>query len=75
MSESEAEGLRPTPLTSRHRSRDAVMGDFAGYDMPIHYPMGILAEQMGRNGQRAVYEKYNWGIEESKLLQFYKQLT
>ncbi|KJS27203.1 MAG: glycosyl transferase [Pseudomonas sp. BRH_c35] len=33
------------------------------------------AEQMGRNGQRAVYEKYNWGIEESKLLQFYKQLT
>lgn len=32
------------------------------------------AEQMGRNGQRAVHEKYNWGIEEGKLLQFYKQL-
>lgn len=46
MSESEAEGLRPTPLTSRHRSRDAVMGDFAGYDMPIHYPMGILSEHL-----------------------------
>ena len=29
------------------------------------------AERMGRNGQRAVAEKYNWGIEESKLLQFY----
>lgn len=32
------------------------------------------AERMGRNGQRAVAEKYNWGIEESKLLQFYTGL-
>ncbi len=32
------------------------------------------AEQMGRNGQRAVHEKYNWGIEEQKLLDFYKSL-
>lgn len=32
------------------------------------------AERMGRNGQRAVAEKYNWGIEESKLLQFYADL-
>lgn len=32
------------------------------------------AEEMGRNGQRAVYEKYNWDIEEAKLLEFYKNL-
>ena len=32
------------------------------------------AEQMGRNGQRAVQEKYNWDIEEKKLLDFYKSL-
>lgn len=32
------------------------------------------AERMGRNGQRAVQEKYNWGIEETKLLQFYADL-
>lgn len=32
------------------------------------------AEQMGRNGQRAVQERYNWGIEERKLLVFYKSL-
>lgn len=30
------------------------------------------AERMGRNGQRAVKEKYNWGMEEGKLLQFYE---
>lgn len=33
------------------------------------------AEQMGRNGQKAVHEKYNWNIEEAKLLSFYKELN
>lgn len=33
------------------------------------------AEQMGRNGQRAVYEKYNWDIEEQKLIAFYTNLV
>lgn len=32
------------------------------------------AERMGRNGQRAVAEKYNWTLEEAKLLEFYKGL-
>lgn len=32
------------------------------------------AEIMGRNGQKAVQEKYNWSIEEQKLLEFYKSL-
>lgn len=33
------------------------------------------AETMGRNGQRAVQERYNWNIEESKLLHFYQELA
>ena len=33
------------------------------------------AEQMGRNGRKTVEERYNWGVEESKLLDFYKNLT
>ena len=32
------------------------------------------AEEMGRNGQRAVNERYNWGAEEQKLLQLYSSL-
>lgn len=32
------------------------------------------AEKMGRNGQKAVQEKYNWAIEEQKLLEFYNSL-
>jgi glycosyltransferase involved in cell wall biosynthesis len=33
------------------------------------------AEQMGRNGQKAVLEQYNWGNEEQKLLDFYNSLA
>src|SRR5690606_2331394 len=33
-----------------------------------------VAERMGRNGQRAVEEKYNWSAEERALLEFYGSL-
>lgn len=33
------------------------------------------AEQMGRNGQKAVHDQYNWNIEEKKLLGFYHSLS
>jgi len=32
------------------------------------------AQQMGKNGLRAVQEQYNWDIEEKKLLALYEQL-
>jgi len=32
------------------------------------------ARRMGENGRRAVLEKYNWSIEETKLLSFYDQV-
>ncbi|PSS47912.1 glycosyltransferase family 4 protein [Pseudomonas sp. BBP2017] len=34
-----------------------------------------LAEEMGRSGQRAVHEKYNWSIEEKALLGLYDRLA
>lgn len=36
--------LKTTPLTSLHRSLGATMVDFAGYDMPLQYPGGIVGE-------------------------------
>lgn len=33
------------------------------------------AEQMGKNGRRAVEKKYNWDIEEKKLLDLYRNLA
>jgi glycosyltransferase involved in cell wall biosynthesis len=32
------------------------------------------ARQMGENGRRAVLERYNWSVEEAKLLGFYEQI-
>jgi glycosyltransferase involved in cell wall biosynthesis len=32
------------------------------------------ARQMGENGRRAVLERYNWSLEEAKLLAFYKNV-
>jgi len=32
------------------------------------------AEEMGKNGKKAVLEKYNWGIEEQTLYKLYKEL-
>ena len=36
--------LRSTPLASVHRSLGAKMVSFAGWEMPVQYPTGILAE-------------------------------
>lgn len=33
-----------------------------------------LARRMGENGRRAVHERYNWGIEEKKLIGLYREL-
>jgi glycosyltransferase involved in cell wall biosynthesis len=34
----------------------------------------VEAERMGRNGQKLVQDRYNWEIEEAKLLGYYKKL-
>jgi len=34
-----------------------------------------IAEQMGRNGRKAVVDKYNWNIEKEKLIQLYEKLN
>ncbi len=34
-----------------------------------------MAKEMGENGQRHVKEKYNWSIEEEKLISLYKSLA
>ena len=38
------DGALRTPLYSRHLALGARMAPFAGYEMPVHYPLGITAE-------------------------------
>jgi glycosyltransferase involved in cell wall biosynthesis len=44
----------------------------AAIDFIINNPE--RARQMGDNGKRAVLEKYNWSVEEAKLLDFYQSI-
>ena len=41
-----ADALKITPLHELHRELGARMAPFAGYDMPIQYPLGILKEHL-----------------------------
>lgn len=34
-----------------------------------------IAKQMGENGRKSVINEFNWNVEESKLIRFYKKLT
>jgi len=41
---------------------------------PELMPIGLKLKKMGKNGRKAVVEKYNWAIEEKKLYTIYKKL-
>lgn len=38
--------LKRTPLYEIHRSLNAKLVDFGGWEMPIQYPSGIIAEHL-----------------------------
>ena len=38
--------MKTTPFTDIHKALGAKMHEFAGYDMPIEYPTGIIEEHM-----------------------------
>jgi aminomethyltransferase len=53
--------LRKTPLDALHRSQGAKMGAFAGYDMPIHYPAGIIAEALHCRAHAVLFDVSHMG--------------
>jgi glycosyltransferase involved in cell wall biosynthesis len=66
--------------------REIVMGNECGICVDPLDPKAIAgamkyiidhpeeAERMGKNGQKAVLEKYNWSIEKEKLLKMYQRI-
>src|ERR1035437_9946039 len=46
VTESPAAPLKQTPLNATHRALKAKMVDFGGWDMPVEYPGGLIAEHM-----------------------------
>jgi aminomethyltransferase len=54
-------GLLQTPLNAAHRALKARMVDFAGWDMPVQYPTGILAEHTAVRTSCGVFDLSHMG--------------
>jgi len=53
--------LKSTPLAVDHRARGAKMTDFAGYDMPVQYPMGVLREHLWTREHAGAFDVSHMG--------------
>jgi len=53
--------LKRTPLHSLHLALGAKMVPFAGYEMPVHYPTGILLEHLHTRAQAGLFDVSHMG--------------
>jgi aminomethyltransferase len=53
--------LKRTPLYELHRARGAKMVPFAGYEMPVQYPAGIIAEHLHTRSQAGLFDVSHMG--------------
>jgi aminomethyltransferase len=58
---SNLESLRRTPLHDLHVALGAKMVPFAGYDMPVQYPTGILAEHLHTRRAAGLFDVSHMG--------------
>jgi aminomethyltransferase len=56
-----AEPLLKTPLHARHVAAGARMVPFAGYDMPVQYPLGILGEHNWTRDSAGLFDVSHMG--------------
>lgn len=53
--------LKQTPLYDFHREHNAKMVPFAGYQMPLHYPSGIIAEHIHTRQSAVLFDVSHMG--------------
>ena len=52
---------KQTPLHALHLAMGARMAPFAGYDMPIHYPLGVLKEHLHTRSAAGLFDVSHMG--------------
>jgi glycine cleavage system T protein (aminomethyltransferase) len=57
----DAAPLKQTPLYALHRSLGARMVAFAGWEMPVQYPAGILAEHLQTRSRAGLFDVSHMG--------------
>jgi len=53
--------LQRTPLYELHAAHGARMIEFAGYEMPVHYPTGIIAEHLHTRRHAGLFDVSHMG--------------
>ncbi len=53
--------LQTTPLFALHHRLGAKMVPFAGYDMPVQYPLGVLKEHLHTRAQAGLFDVSHMG--------------
>jgi aminomethyltransferase len=61
MAETAPETLQRTPLNALHRQLGAKLVPFAGYEMPVHYKPGILAEHLHTRSKAGLFDVSHMG--------------
>lgn len=61
MSEDDDDGLKRTPLYDLHVSLGAKMVPFAGYEMPVQYPLGVLKEHQHTRAKAGLFDVSHMG--------------
>ena len=61
LSQTTSEPLKTTPLHALHKALGARMVPFAGYDMPVQYPSGILREHEQCRTKAALFDVSHMG--------------
>jgi aminomethyltransferase len=61
MADDEQDALRVTPLNSVHRALGAKMVPFAGYEMPVQYPLGVLGEHNHTRAAAGLFDVSHMG--------------
>ncbi|MBP2310872.1 glycine cleavage system aminomethyltransferase GcvT [Azospirillum soli] len=59
--QSNAENIKTTPLHGLHLELKARMVPFAGYDMPVQYPLGILKEHQHTREKAGLFDVSHMG--------------
>lgn len=62
MSAAENKNLKKTPLYDLHLSLGAKMVEFAGYQMPVQYPLGVMKEHLHTREKAGLFDVSHMGL-------------
>ena len=67
-----------TPLHANHVALNAKMGEFAGYDMPLYYELGVMGEHNWTREKAGLFDVSHMGqviLEGEGVVEFLERLT